>query len=316
MRTIRRDARAAGRGLRWPRAAHRAGQPGIEVADTKLALGNWPRLARAFTLPLIAVAGSNGKTTVTQMIASILRACQGDAAFPPKGNFNNDIGLPLTLLRLHARAPHRRRRAGHEPPRRDRLPAGIARPTVALVNNAQREHQEFMATVEAVARENGTVIEALGADGVRGVSRRRRIARAVARAGGQAPRLTFGSRDEADTAWPGLNGSGGQWAVPADACGPGGVGDSMSRAATTCATRWLQLGLAAGVPVAAISAGARSLRAVKGRSRALAMQLGGRTLTLVDDSYNANPIQCAPPSTYWPVARAAPAGARRHGRSG
>ena len=90
------------RSRRWPSAASaEAGLPGLQVADTLAALaelaGAW---RRRFQLPLIAVTGSNGKTTVTQMIAAILRAWLGDAAFATEGNFNNHIGVPLTLLRL------------------------------------------------------------------------------------------------------------------------------------------------------------------------------------------------------------------------
>ena len=77
-----------------------SGLPGIEVSDTKAALGQLAGAWRArFQLPLIAVTGSNGKTTVTQMLASILRAWRGDAALATQGNLNNDIGVPLTLLR-------------------------------------------------------------------------------------------------------------------------------------------------------------------------------------------------------------------------
>ena len=80
-----------------------AGLPGVEVPDTRRALGELAHVWRQqFHLPLIAVTGSNGKTTVTQMIASILRAAAGDAAHATQGNFNNDIGVPLTLLRLNA----------------------------------------------------------------------------------------------------------------------------------------------------------------------------------------------------------------------
>ena len=83
-----------------------AGLMGLEVADTKQALGQLAHAWRMqFDLPLIAVTGSNGKTTVTQMIASILRVWQGEASLATQGNFNNDIGVPLTLLRL--RSTHR-----------------------------------------------------------------------------------------------------------------------------------------------------------------------------------------------------------------
>ncbi|MBP8929249.1 MAG: UDP-N-acetylmuramoylalanyl-D-glutamyl-2, 6-diaminopimelate--D-alanyl-D-alanine ligase, partial [Ottowia sp.] len=78
-----------------------SGLPGVLVPDARRALGELAHAwRRRFDGPLIAVTGSNGKTTVTQMIASILHAWQGDAALATQGNFNNDIGVPLTLLRL------------------------------------------------------------------------------------------------------------------------------------------------------------------------------------------------------------------------
>ena len=147
-----------------------ANLPGLLVPDAKAALGQlataWRRQQQ---LPVIAVTGSNGKTTTTQMIASILRAWVGDAALATEGNYNNDIGVPLTLLRLRHDDETCHRAAvvelGMNHPGEIAPLAAMAQPTVALVNNAQREHQEFMATVEAVARENGAVIEALGSSG-------------------------------------------------------------------------------------------------------------------------------------------------------
>src|SRR3569832_322564 len=144
-----------------------AGFAGIEVDDTKLALGQLSAGWRSqFTLPLIAVTGSNGKTTVTQMIAAILRAWQPDNTLATQGYLNNDIGLPLTLLRMRAAHKVAVIELGMNHPGEIAYLADIARPTVALVNNAQREHQEFMATVEAVARENGAVFAALATHGV------------------------------------------------------------------------------------------------------------------------------------------------------
>jgi UDP-N-acetylmuramoyl-tripeptide--D-alanyl-D-alanine ligase len=153
------------------RGIEAAGLPGIEVADTRAALGELAAAwRRRFDLPLVAVTGSNGKTTVTQMIASIFRAWQGESAFATQGNLNNDIGVPLTLLRLRQDAARRHRVAvvelGMNHPGEIARLAEIAAPSVALVNNAQREHLEFMADVDAVARENGAVIAALDAKGV------------------------------------------------------------------------------------------------------------------------------------------------------
>ena len=144
-----------------------AGLPGLQVANSKAALGQLAAGWRAqFKLPLVAVTGSNGKTTVTQMIAAILRNFRGEQAFATEGNFNNDIGVPLTLLRLRASHQAGVVELGMNHPGEIAELAAMAQATVALVNNAQREHLEFMITVEAVARENGAVISALADDGV------------------------------------------------------------------------------------------------------------------------------------------------------
>ncbi len=270
-----------------------AGLPGVLVPDTRRALGQLAGLWRGqFDLPLIAVTGSNGKTTVTQMIAAILRAAVGKAAHATLGNFNNDIGVPLTLLRLQAGHRLSVVELGMNHPGEIAELAALARPTVALVNNAQREHQEFMATVEAVARENGQVIQALGSEGVavfpsddaytplwRGFAAGRRV-------------LTFSDTDRlADVRAAEAEWQDGAWRVRLDT--PAGQASARLRiagrhnvrnalAAAACA-------LAAGVPLDAIAQGLDAFEPVGGRSRALVVVLGERTLTLIDDTYNANP---------------------------
>ena len=142
--------------------------PVAAVDDTTIALGalaaHW---RRQFFIPLVAVAGSNGKTTVKEMIAACLRAHFGDdAVLATRGNLNNHIGLPLTLLTL--REAHRVGvvEVGMNHPGETAELAKIAAPTVAVVNNAQREHQEFMRSVADVADEHASLIKALPADGV------------------------------------------------------------------------------------------------------------------------------------------------------
>jgi len=264
---------------------------GLQVPDAKKALGQLAAGWRAqFSLPLIAVTGSNGKTTVTQMIASILRAFKGEQAFATEGNFNNDIGVPLTLLRLRASHALGVVELGMNHPGEIAGLADMAKPTAALVNNAQREHLEFMASVEAVARENGAVLSALPADGVAvfpADDEHTPLWRALA---GTRRVMTFALKGSADVTgsaeWTGK-----LWQVTAqtplgsvsfalNVAGRHNVKNAL--AATACA-------LAAGVPLSGIAAGLTAFVPVKGRSRALALTLGGRALTVIDDSYNANP---------------------------
>ncbi len=268
-----------------------AGLPGIEVADTRLALGQIGAAWRLqFSLPLIAVTGSNGKTTVTQMIASILRAWKPETAFATEGNLNNDIGVPLTLLRLAAVHEAGVVELGMNHPGEIAYLADLVRPTVALVNNAQREHLEFMATVDAVALENGAVLTSLEASGTAVFPADDAFAGLWRSLAGARPVMTFALEGPADvTGSAKWNGDG--WQV--QACTPSGPlafalhvagrhNVKNALAATACA-------LAAGVPPVFISAGLSAFMPVKGRSRALSVPLPGRTLTLVDDTYNANP---------------------------
>lgn len=142
--------------------------PQLVLGDTRNALMRIGAAWRArFTLPVVAVAGSNGKTTTKEMISAMLAEWQGETGrLATAGNLNNDIGVPLTLLRL--RPEHRAAvfELGMNHPGEIAQLAAIAAPTVALVTNAQREHQEFMHSVEAVAHENGAAIAALPEDGV------------------------------------------------------------------------------------------------------------------------------------------------------
>jgi UDP-N-acetylmuramoyl-tripeptide--D-alanyl-D-alanine ligase len=269
-----------------------AGLPGLEVGDSLVGLQRLSQAWRArFDLPLVAVTGSNGKTTVTQMIASILRAWQGEAALATRGNLNNHIGVPLTLLAL--RPAHRAAvvELGMNHPGEIAELAALAQPTVALVNNAQREHQEFMKSVEAVARENGAVLTALPADGTAVYPADDAHAPLWAALAGARRRITFGLGPGADV------GAQARWSVRDAAPGwqlelhtPAGAAPVWLRvagehnvrnalAATACA-------LAAGAPPAAVVQGLQDFEPVKGRSQVRTLRGGA---TLIDDTYNANP---------------------------
>ncbi|KAF1048958.1 UDP-N-acetylmuramoyl-tripeptide--D-alanyl-D-alanine ligase [Xylophilus sp.] len=287
------QARAAGAAaVVAERGLDTAGLPGVRVDDGRAALGRIAAGWRAqFDLPLVAVTGSNGKTTVTQMVAAILRAWHGDAAFATQGNLNNDVGVPLTLLRL--RASHRAGvvELGMNHPGEIAQLGSIARPTVALVNNAQREHQEFMHTVEAVARENGAAIAALDAAGVAVWPADDDYAGVWQALAGSRRHITFATQGPADVRLRHADWQGDAWQVQVDTpAGPleftlgiaGGHNVKNALAATAAA-------LGAGAPLAAIGAGLAAFEPVQGRSRAFQLRLGGRTVTVVDDTYNANP---------------------------
>ena len=271
-----------------------AGLPGLEVTDTRAALGTLAAGWRhGIDLPLIAVTGSNGKTTVTQMIAAILRAWLGDGAFSTEGNFNNDIGVPLTLLRLRA-DQHRAAvvELGMNHPGEIAQLAAMAAPTVALVNNAQREHQEFMASVEAVARENGSVIESLPADGVAIFPADEDFSPLWRTLAGTRRTLTFALGADAaadvtaDATWAGdhwevaLHTPAGDTVLSLHIAGRHNVKNALAATASA---------LAAGCPLAAVARGLEAFTAVKGRSQASRIERGGQRVTVVDDSYNANP---------------------------
>ena len=268
-----------------------AGLPGLEVGDSKLALGQLAKGWRAqFNLPLIAVTGSNGKTTVTQMISSILHAYKAGQAFATVGNLNNDIGVPLTLLRLTPDHNIGVVELGMNHPGEIAYLAGIAKPTVALVNNAQREHLEFMGSVEAVAHENGAVIQALDSQGTAVFPADDEHTAVWLRAAGTRRTLTFAMTGKADITaeahWDDHC-----WHVVASTprgslefnlhvAGRHNVKNAL--AATACA-------LAAAVPLDCIARGLTTFEPVKGRSRATQVKLQGRSITLIDDTYNANP---------------------------
>ena len=267
------------------------GLMGLEVADTKWALGQLAHQWRMqFQKPVIAVTGSNGKTTVTQMVASILQAWQGKHALATQGNFNNDIGVPLTLLRLR---PHHRiavLELGMNHPGEIAQLSQWTSPTVALVNNAQREHQEFMQTVKAVAQENGAVLSALPLDGVAVYPANDAFAGVWRDLAAARPVMDFGSPEASvqvlhaqwvHAQWQlQMKTPMGEFTTTLGLAGAHNVHNAM--AATACA-------VAAGVPLAFISQGLAQFQAVQGRSKSIALVLAQQTITLIDDSYNANP---------------------------
>lgn len=268
--------------------------PAIVVPDTRAALGQiahgWRSL---YSVPVIGVTGSNGKTTVKEMLVSILAAAFGeDGYLGTRGNFNNDIGVPLTLFRL---APSHRAAViemGMNHPGEIAVLSRIAAPTLGLVNNAQREHQEFMASVEAVARENGAVIRHLPPTGVAVFPSDDDFTALWREEAGARPVLTFGLDDSADVGASYVTGTFGstlsvnvkgiavpsaQFRVELAAVGEHNVRNAL--AATACA-------LGAGIAVDAVVRGLQAFAPVNGRLQRKQAVSGA---LVIDDTYNANP---------------------------
>jgi UDP-N-acetylmuramoyl-tripeptide--D-alanyl-D-alanine ligase len=202
------------------------------------------------------------------------------------GNLNNDIGLPLTLLRM--RGEHRwcAIELGMNHKGEIAYLAGIARPSVALVNNAQREHLEFMRSVDEVAAENATVYDALPADGVAVVNADDAHAAAFRKAAGKRRVVDFGLAKGAVTGGYALKPLSSEIELKistekaqATLAIPGLHNVRNALAAAACAH-------AAGIGARAIGEGLSAFRPYTGRLQVKQARGGA---TLIDDTYNANP---------------------------
>jgi UDP-N-acetylmuramoyl-tripeptide--D-alanyl-D-alanine ligase len=261
--------------------------PAIVVADTRLALGQLAAWWRdRMPARIVGVTGSNGKTTVKEMLAAILAAASSnDAVLATVGNLNNDIGMPLTLLNL--RPQHRfgviemgMNHAGEI----DYL-TRLARPDVALVNNAGAAHVGLLGSVEAVARAKGEIFAGLGEHGVAIINADDAHAALWRGLAADKTVLDFGLTQPAAVQ--------GRYHAASNAV------DVMT--ATVCFTPHLQVAgehnarnalaataaaLALGVNSDAIVRGLAAFRGVAGRMQTKPALHGA---TLIDDSYNANP---------------------------
>ena len=262
--------------------------PAVIVDDTKAALGELARRWRErFSPALIAVTGSNGKTTVKEMVAAILRRHAGDqAVLATSGNLNNDIGVPLTLLRL--RAEHRWCAIELGMNHRGEIAylAKLAAPTVALVNNAQREHLEFMGSVDEVAAENASVYDALPPNGVAVVNADDAHADYFRSRAGKRRVVDFGLTQAAVSGSHTLKDVSSELKLrtpdgeaAATLAIPGLHNVRNAFAAAACAH-------AAGIGVLSIAAGLSAFRPYTGRLQVKQAKDGA---TVIDDSYNANP---------------------------
>ena len=279
------------------RQAHgeRAGDfPLLVVDDTRLALGSLAAAWRArFAVPVIGITGSNGKTTVKEMCAAILRAQArrdgfGDeSVLATRGNLNNDIGLPLTLLEL--RDFHRAAvvEMGMNHPGEIAYLSALAQPTVALVNNAQRAHLQGLGSVEEVAREKGAIYGGLGAAGTAIINADDVHADFWRALNEGRPIVTFGIERAADVNGRcTLRGLGSRLELSAlhgdveIALQVPGMHNAHNAVAASAAC------LAAGASLEAVADGLAAFAGTRGR---LQRREGPRGALILDDSYNANP---------------------------
>ena len=263
--------------------------PALVVNDTKRSLGDLARYWRArFAPALVGIAGSNGKTTVKEMLAAVFRKHANESAvLATRGNLNNDIGLPLTLLGL--RHLHRwcAIELGMNHKGEIAYLAGIAQPTVALVNNAQREHLEFMNSVEEVAAENASLYEALAADGIAVINADDAQAAFFRSRAGKRRTVEFGldhgaavtGRFQLERLSSAIRLRTPAGEADATLAIPGLHNVRNALAAAACAH-------AVGITASTIAAGLTAFRPYTGR---LQVKQAAGGATVIDDSYNANP---------------------------
>jgi len=264
--------------------------PSIVVEDTRIALG---RLAthwrEKFSIPLAAITGSNGKTTVKEMLAAILRAETGDAdtVLATEGNLNNDIGCPLTLLRLRPSHRYAVLEMGMNHFGELAYLTRLARPTVALVNNAQSAHVGLLGSLEAIAQAKGEIFLGLDADGVavinaddahaalwRGMNTSRQVIDFGFAASAQVRGQSLGEQDGPMLR---IHTSEGEATVRLQLAGEHNARNAL--AATACA-------LAMGAGLKAVEQGLGGFAGVK---RRLENKPGLNGALFIDDTYNANP---------------------------
>ncbi|PWV61825.1 UDP-N-acetylmuramoyl-tripeptide--D-alanyl-D-alanine ligase [Plasticicumulans acidivorans] len=264
--------------------------PQLVVADTRLALGRLGAFNRAaFRRPLIGLTGSNGKTTLKELCAAVLR--QRGTVLATRGNLNNDIGVPLTLLGLETQ-DYAVIEMGANHPGEIAYLTGLAMPDVAILNNAGPCHLEGFGDLDGVARAKGEIFSGLGAHGVavinaddvyvdywRGLNGEHHVATFALDAAADVTASLLAS----DEAGQRLRLSTPQGAIECR-LGLHGRHNLRNAAAAAAAT------LAVGATLDDIAAGFAAMQPVAGRLQRLA---GRHDSVLINDAYNANPASLA-----------------------
>ncbi len=270
--------------------------PQVRVRDTRLGLGRLAALWRdSFPVPLVAITGSNGKTTVKELTAAILRQ-RGDV-LATRGNLNNDIGLPLTLLRLQDE-PYAVVEMGANHPGEIGYLTHIAHPDVAVITNAGAAHLEGFGDLAGVARGKGEILSGLAPNGVAVLNADDDFFGYWCDLLGERRLLSFGASPRAHVRGD-LEGAETRWSQQGFRSRMRvHYGESVFEVELALAGRHnlmnalaaIAVGLAMGCSVEQIRSGLASVEPVNGRLR---LQIAGNGLRLIDDTYNANPDSVA-----------------------
>ncbi len=267
--------------------ANTQARPVVLVADTRLALGQLASYWRAqFTLPLVAVTGSNGKTTVKEMLTAILNVANKNV-LATQGNLNNDIGMPMTLLKLRKQHAYAVIEMGMSHEGEIRYLTNIAQPNIAVVNNAGIAHIGEVGSREGIARAKGEIFEGLGNNGIAVINGDDAFADYWQSLNANRKIITFGLSAEADVTASyeevadisqiTITTPAGSIDFKLNVLGKHNITNAL--AASACA-------FALGISNADIARGLESFTAVKGR---LQRKAGFNGASLIDDTYNANP---------------------------
>ncbi len=261
--------------------------PQLVVKDTRIALGQLAGYVRdQLDIKAVAITGSNGKTSVKEMAASILS--QRYSVLFTAGNFNNDIGLPLTLLRLEYQHQAGVFELGANRKGEIDYTSGLVKPDVALVNNIGAAHLEGFGTVNDVARAKSEIYHHLRADGIAIINLDDDFAGFLTQVAADNKIIYFGLNEAADVRAEAVCGNeagefqfelvtpGGRGQIRLGLPGAHQVINALAAAAIATALN---------IEPADIRAGLENLKPVRGRMQP--HQLG--RLLLIDDSYNANP---------------------------
>ena len=264
-----------------------ANVPLVLVEDTTRALGLLAAWHRArFAIPVVAVTGSNGKTTTKELVAGVLGARWH--VLKPASSFNNQWGLPLTLLRL---APEHQAlvvEIGTNRPGEVAYLAEIARPTVGVVTNVAAVHTEFLGSLEGVREEKAALVRAVGPEGwvvlnaddprVAGMAREAHgHVVAYGRAAGARVRVAGEAVEDARGLAFTLEADGARAPVRLAFAGGHNVVNALAAAAVGVALEW---------PLAEIARGLEGVRPVAGRC----VWRAAGPVRVLDDTYNANPV--------------------------